>query len=137
MARSIIWRSLCFSFILVLLVNGSAYAEQLIVNGVTGNTSRNGNNDNAYTSTASTYYYLYVNERVWGSTPNPLKDEKILYRSWSTTSGTASICQGCYNGYESTGHQYIQYPGMGGSWFYTSGSGSNSSWCWWSGGSGC
>lgn len=83
----------------------------------------------AFTS-SSLKYWLWVNERAWGASPNPLKAERTDYKYWAYTTNTVGIWDGYYGIYV-TQHEPQVYPSANSTFIYTSGTGCWSSFCWW------
>ncbi|MFQ5855729.1 MAG: hypothetical protein ACE5LU_08825 [Anaerolineae bacterium] len=75
--RKIFGKALFLALALSVLVVGTALADSRTVGDTTGVTIH-GAQENywAYTLSSSLKYWLWVNERAWGASPNPLKDEK-------------------------------------------------------------
>lgn len=136
-------RSLQMSFAVVLalaLLLGTAYpahAEIKVINGITLASGHNSNFDYfwAYTTNAYVRYFMFVNIRAWGSSPNPLKDEEQKSCYNCTSTGTVTVAD--FYSWSSTQHRYKLTSGSAQVTVYTSGIGCYSSACWWTGGSGC
>ncbi len=110
-----------------------AMAEQRTVGNTTGETWPESGLYKAKTTTSYQHYLLYVNLRVWGGTPNPLKDlaENTTYSAQQTQ--TVSVSDTYYGVYVSQ-HASQIYPGGSTTTLYTSGTGCQSNYCWWSNG---
>lgn len=137
MKKRLIWKMRAILVVLIFFATGVARAETRTVSGITGSTSTSGSYANAYTSATQSQYSMTVTERIWGSEPNPLKDEKSRSCQNCTNTGTVSICYSCYFGYESTKHVARIQIGADPVTFYTSRTGCNSSSCWYFNNGGC
>jgi hypothetical protein len=132
----VIKRALFLALAFVVLSAGIVLAESRWVGDVFGTTYHSSGQWKAYTSSSYLKYWLYVNERAWGAPPNPLKDQRWSEHYWAYNSGTVSIWDG-YFGYYASRHAFAASSGSSPTYFYTSASGCQSSYCWWSGSSGC
>lgn len=110
-----------------------AMAESRTVGNTTGETWHQSGLYRAKTTASYQHYLLYVNIRAWGATPNPLKDfaENTAYSTQQTQ--PVSVSDTYYGVYVSQ-HASQIYPGGSTTTLYTSGTGCQSSYCWWSAG---
>lgn len=130
------WKGLFAALVLTVLLVGVAHAEQKVISGVTGRTYQISNQYGAYTSATSIKNWLYANERAWaaGGT-NPLKDQQIRECFMCTHSGTAYVSSNYP--WTTTKHTFRTNAGDNPTNFYTSGTGCQSSSCWWNGNTSC
>lgn len=137
MKKRLIWKSLTLFLVFMFLLTGIASAETKTVSGITGRTYTDGSQAKANTSATVGQYSMTVTERIWGGSPNPLKDEKSRSCQNCTSTGTVSICWQCYFGYESTKHVARIQIGADPVTLYTSRLGCHSSSCWYFNTGGC
>lgn len=127
-----LWKVLFLSVMLSALVIRGVAAESRTVGDTTGSTYHVEAEDKykAFTFSSSQKYWLWVAERAWGASPNPLKDERIDYKYWANMTNIVGIWDGYYGIYV-TQHESQVYPYANSTFIYTSGTGCWSSFCWW------
>jgi hypothetical protein len=115
--------------LLSLLAVSVVYAETRTVGDTTGRTWIADGYIKAYTRSSYAVYQLYVNLRAWGQYPNPLKEQQT-HTAYNTTT-TQTLSMFFYNAYFPSQHLSRIYPGGAATTFYTSMSGTESSYyCW-------
>lgn len=126
---NLVTKAFLITLTVALLFTSVAYAESKTISNTTGNTWSTGSDIRSYTTTSYQMYRLLVHLRAWGAAPNPLKDQKT-HAAFNTTS-TNTVIMFPY---------YAVFPSQHASWiydyaspvtFYTSSTGSQSTYSWW------
>jgi len=136
MRTRMLWKAALLALALSLLLPEIALAEYRTVGDIAGRTwhvTATSSYD-AITTTSSQKYWIYVDERAWGSSPNPKKDERWSENHWAYGSGQVLISDiyGELGAAYTSQHASQVYPGGATTYFYTSEPlGCYSSFCWW------